>query len=80
MSQKTTLSLAAAVHAALQQYYTSLKGEVPTALHGMVIDEVEKALFENVMQMAAGNQSLAAKILGINRNTLRMRLAKFGML
>jgi Fis family transcriptional regulator len=31
------------------------------------------------MQFTRGNQSLAAQILGINRSTLRKKLAKYGL-
>ena len=80
MSKKDTQGLAQAVETALEHYFKSLNGEIPTGLHKMVIFEVEKSLFESVMKRAAGNQSQAAKMLGINRNTLRTRLGKFDML
>jgi Fis family transcriptional regulator len=42
----------------------------------MVINSVEKPLLELAIQYAKGNQSKAAELLGISRNTLRSRLAK----
>lgn len=72
--------LSKAVETSLQHYFDHLNGEMPTGLHQMVIHEVEKALFESVMQLTDGNQSRAAEVLGINRNTLRSRLNKFGLL
>lgn len=80
MSNTTPPTLAKAVETALQHYFDSLNGEVPTGLHEMVIFEVEKSLFASVMKLTEGNQTRAAQILGINRNTLRTRLAKFDML
>lgn len=80
MSQKSTPTLKNAVDTALEVYIKELNGEAPCGLHKMVILEVEKSLFEKVMHLSAGNQSEAAKILGINRNTLRSRLGKFDML
>lgn len=80
MSKNSTLSLAQAVETALESYFQSLNGETPTGLHSMVIFEVEKSLFESVMKLTEGNQSQAAKMLGINRNTLRTRLGRFDML
>ena len=40
---------------------------------------VEKALITRVLREMKGNQIQAAKILGINRNTLRKRMEKFGL-
>ena len=77
MSTHTSMTLAQAVESALQDYITSLNGETPTRLHEMVIFEVEKSLFESVMKLSEGNQTRAAQMLGINRNTLRTRLSKF---
>ena len=45
----------------------------------MVIDEVEKPLLEVVMQHSDFNQSRAARLLGINRNTLRKKLDDHGI-
>ena len=39
-----------------------------------VISEVECAVIEAVMEYVGNNQVQAAKILGINRNTLRKKL------
>jgi Fis family transcriptional regulator len=80
MSKNASNGLAQAVETALEYYFENLNGETPTGLHKMVIFEVEKSLFESVMKLAEGNQSQAAKMLGINRNTLRTRLGKFDML
>jgi Fis family transcriptional regulator len=45
----------------------------------MVIQEVEAPLLEAVMDYAQGNQTHAATILGINRATLRKKLALHGI-
>jgi DNA-binding NtrC family response regulator len=44
-----------------------------------IISLVEKALITRVLREMKGNQIQAAKILGINRNTLRKRMEKFGL-
>ena len=46
----------------------------------MVVFTVEKPILEEVMARADGNQSLAAEMLGINRNTLRKKLQQHGLL
>jgi Fis family transcriptional regulator len=40
----------------------------------MVLKNVEKPMIEVVLQRAQGNQTLAAEMLGINRNTLRKKM------
>jgi Fis family transcriptional regulator len=40
----------------------------------MVLKSVEKPMLEVVMKQTNGNQTAAADILGINRNTLRRML------
>jgi Fis family transcriptional regulator len=44
------------------------------AVYEMVIRSVERPMLEVVLRQAGGNQTLAAEILGINRNTLRKKL------
>jgi DNA-binding protein Fis len=46
-------------------------------LHSMVITMVEKPLLKMVMEETCGNQSQAAHILGMNRNTLRRKLGEY---
>jgi DNA-binding NtrC family response regulator len=46
---------------------------------GLVLDDVEKKLIAEAMERASGNQSKAARLLGISRDTLRYRLKKHGM-
>ncbi len=45
-------------------------------LYDTVIHEVEKALILMVLRETKGNQVKAAKLLGINRNTLRGKINK----
>lgn len=80
MSKIASTTLASAVDDALETYFKGLQGETPVALYEMVMLEVEKTLIKNIMQQSNGNQSQATKMLGINRNTLRAKLVKFGML
>ncbi len=64
---------------ALQEYFASLNGHRPAHLYDMVLHEVEEPLFRAVLDYAAGNQSRAAGILGINRGTLRKKLRELGL-
>ena len=58
----------------LDQYFTDLAGESPGNLYNLVVSNVEKPLLLYVMNYAEGNQSKAAEIVGLNRNTLRKKL------
>jgi len=58
----------------LDQYFEDLGGDEPSAIYEMVITTIEKPLLLYIMNQAEGNQSNAAKILGLNRNTLRKKL------
>jgi len=64
---------------ALSTYFDSLNGHRPGRLYDLVMREVELPLFQAVMDYAAGNQSRAANILGINRGTLRKKLREYGL-
>lgn len=63
----------------IERYFHDLNGEKPADLYDMVVAEVEAPLLEAVMHYAGSNQSQAAKILGINRNTLRKKLKIYGL-
>ncbi|HUL68340.1 MAG TPA: helix-turn-helix domain-containing protein [Burkholderiaceae bacterium] len=58
----------------LEQYFADLDGAKPHALHEMVLQAVERPLLKFALERASGNQSAAAELLGINRNTLRKKL------
>jgi Fis family transcriptional regulator len=66
--------LAVCVRSALEAYFRDLDGEQPHAVYDMLIHCIEKPLLESIMHRAGGNQSKAAEILGLNRNTLRKKL------
>ncbi|OFZ99676.1 MAG: Fis family transcriptional regulator [Betaproteobacteria bacterium RIFCSPLOWO2_02_67_12] len=68
--------LAGAVRRALERYFRDLEGEKPTAIYDMVMKNVEKPMIETVLGKAAGNQTLAATMLGIDRNTLRTKMRR----
>jgi Fis family transcriptional regulator len=46
----------------------------------MVIGHVERALLASMLERAQGNQTQAADMLGMNRNTLRAKLAKYHLI
>lgn len=48
-------------------------------LHQLVSERVERPLFSAVLEWSRGNQSKAADVLGIHRNTLRTKLKSLGL-
>ncbi|WP_254063329.1 helix-turn-helix domain-containing protein [Rhodanobacter sp. L36] len=54
--------------------------ECAEGLHALVLREVEIPLLREVLAFHDGNQSRAASALGINRATLRKKLAAHGLL
>jgi Fis family transcriptional regulator, factor for inversion stimulation protein len=74
IQERRNKPLGSAVQTALACYFSDLDGHAAGDLYGMVLSEVERPLFEAVMNYVRGNQSKAAKILGINRSTLRKKL------
>ena len=80
MSKKNKLPFGECMSHSLKRYLKDLNGEVPAALYDMVISQVEKPLLEVVMKCADNNQTRAAQMLGLNRNTLRKKLRDHGLI
>ena len=75
MKQQSS-EIADCIRKSLARYFTDLDGARPRAVYDMVIKNVEKPLLEAVLTQAEGNQTIAAQMLGINRNTLRKKIAQ----
>ena len=72
-------SLGEFVRARVSDLFSRLEGDDCDGLYRLVISEVEGSLLEAVMNETAGNQGRAARILGINRGTLRKKLRAHGL-
>jgi DNA-binding NtrC family response regulator len=48
-------------------------------LYGDAVEEFEKTFIRGVLERSGGNQSRAAKALGIHRNTLGRKLEELGL-
>jgi len=46
---------------------------------GIVLEEVERGLIEEALRRSGGNQSAAARFLGLTRQTLVYRMQNFGL-
>ena len=62
-----------------RQYLDDMGDTPPDNLHGVIMNEAERALIETVLEHTGGNQSRAADILGITRTTLRGRIRRYGL-
>lgn len=71
---KNVTPLDESVRLNLENYLQDLGHMEPTGVWDMVMGVVEKPLLKTVMAHANGNQSRAAAMLGITRNTLRKKL------
>lgn len=61
----------------LKRYLKDMTKAVNCNLYSTVLSEVEKALIDIVLKEANGNQLKTARILGINRNTLRAKIKEY---
>ena len=72
--------IAECVRHSLDRYFRDLDGEAPSDIYDMVLRQMERPMLEVVMREAEGNQTRAADMLGMNRNTLRRKLTDHGMI
>jgi|TARA_B100000886_G_C20284222_1_gene432620 Fis family transcriptional regulator len=70
----TQRSLREMVKNSIEQYFEDLGGHETINLYELVLKEVEVPLLTVVLEQTKNNQSKAAKILGLNRGTLRKKL------
>ena len=74
------ISFAGAAAAHIARYFSAASSGLPAdGLYDRVLAEVERPLIEACLSATGGNQLRAAKLLGINRNTLRKKLTDLGM-
>ncbi len=71
--------LSQAIIESLDDYFMHLDGEPPHAIYEMVLGCVEQPMLEYILNKVGGNQSKAAEVLGINRNTLRKKMAQYNL-
>jgi DNA-binding protein Fis len=57
----------------------SLYNEKKGTLYKSILELIEKLLIEHILERTEGNQLKAARILGINRNTMRAKVRKSGI-
>ena len=69
------------VRKAMKRYFNQLdEKNIPIDVYQLVLNEIEPPLLNTVMIFSNNNQSKAARILGLNRTTLRNKLKKYNIL
>ena len=64
----------------VESYVRDLEGNRGLPLYEMIVSAAERPLLTWAMEKCSGNQRAAAKLLGINRNTLHKKLLLHGFL
>ena len=74
------MPLRTSVRAAVADYLGHVDAEQLTGFYDVVLAEVEAPLLQAVMEKVKYNQSKAARLLGLNRGTLRTKLRLYNLL
>ena len=77
LDEGTCLSIKDFLEEKLQRYLKDMTKVTNFNLYDTVLSEVEKALITIVLRETNGNQLKTAKVLGINRNTLRTKIKEY---
>ena len=73
-------SLTATVNRHLSRYFTAHGDSLPpSGLYSRILHEVERPLIALSLAATRGNQLKAARLLGLNRNTLRKKIRELGI-
>ena len=63
----------------LEKYFSDLNGETSNGVFKMVTQQTESATIKFVLDKVNQNQSEAARILGINRATLKKKVSLYSL-
>ena len=67
------------VQITVSRYLQDMGSTVPENLYQMLLAEIEPPLIEEILKRTGGNQSRAAGMLGITRNTLRSKMQRYSI-
>lgn len=78
---KRPASLSGSARKHIRAYFAAHEGHLPpSGLYNRVINEVERVLIKETLKVTRKNQIQAAKVLGINRNTLRKKIEQYELM
>jgi Fis family transcriptional regulator len=63
----------------ISRYLQDMGDTRPENLYQMLLAEIEPPLIEEILKRTGGNQSRAASMLGITRNTLRSKMQRYSI-
>ena len=63
----------------ISRYLEDMGNTTPENLYQMLLAEIEPPLIEEILKCTGGNQSRAAGMLGITRNTLRSKMQRYSI-
>jgi len=63
----------------ISRYLQDMGNTAPENLYQMLLAEIEPPLIEEILKRTGGNQSRAADMLGITRNTLRTKMQRYSI-
>ena len=63
----------------ISRYLQDMGKTAPDNLYQMLLAEIEPPLIEEILKCTGGNQSRAADMLGITRNTLRTKMQRYSI-
>ena len=67
------------VHNTVSRYLKDMGKTTPDNLYQLLLAEIEPPLIEETLKCTGGNQSRAADMLGITRNTLRTKMQRYSI-
>ena len=63
----------------VSRYLKDMGNTAPENLYQLLLAEIEPPLIEEILKSTGGNQSRAANMLGITRNTLRTKMQRYSI-
>jgi two-component system nitrogen regulation response regulator GlnG len=79
ISDKQSLKELVSLKEKIIELEDSLYNEKRGVLYKSVLEVIEKPMIEHVLERTEGNQLKAARVLGLNRNTIRNKIKRLGI-